>query len=65
MQYIKDEGYAGWMVWALDTDDFKGGFCGQGDYPLIRTLNGQDVPEIAPTGPPPTGEPGMVYLVVI
>ncbi len=60
MQYVKDQGYAGWMVWSLDTDDFKGDFCGQGDYPLIRTMNGEDVPDIKPPGttdPPPTGGP--------
>lgn len=26
------------MVWALDMDDFAGSFCGQGRYPLIKTL---------------------------
>lgn len=26
------------MVWALDMDDFTGSFCGQGRYPLIKTL---------------------------
>ena len=27
------------MVWDLDMDDFDGGFCGQGRYPLIKKLN--------------------------
>lgn len=26
------------MVWSLDMDDFKGLFCNQGQYPLIKTL---------------------------
>ena len=39
VQYIRTNGYAGWMVWALDLDDFLGQHCGQGTYPLMRTLN--------------------------
>ncbi|CAF0934317.1 unnamed protein product [Brachionus calyciflorus] len=27
------------MVWTIDFDDFKGTFCGQGDYPLMTILN--------------------------
>lgn len=27
------------MVWTLDLDDFKGTFCGAGQFPLIHTLN--------------------------
>ena len=27
------------MLWSLDMDDFAGRFCGQGRYPLLRSLN--------------------------
>lgn len=36
--YIKDHGLMGGMFWALDLDDFRGTFCGQGAYPLMNQL---------------------------
>ncbi|GFO01584.1 chitinase, partial [Plakobranchus ocellatus] len=36
VQYINDQGYGGFMVWALDLDDFKGKTCNEGPYPLIN-----------------------------
>merc|ERR1711872_1044242 len=54
-QYIKDKGLAGGMIWALDLDDFKGTFCGEGKYPLLKGIvdvlfNGK-VPVEPPVGP--------------
>lgn len=37
--YVKQKGLGGAMVWILDGDDFKGSFCNEGQYPLIRTLH--------------------------
>ena len=27
------------MLWSLDMDDFSGAFCGEGRFPLLRSLN--------------------------
>ncbi|KAH3872364.1 hypothetical protein DPMN_035580 [Dreissena polymorpha] len=37
-QYLRAEGLAGAMVWAIDLDDFHG-TCEQGQYPLMNALN--------------------------
>ena len=39
--WLEEQGYGGWMVWALDTDDFNGAFCEQGPHPLLEALQGE------------------------
>uniref|UniRef100_A0A3Q1H5W6 chitinase n=1 Tax=Anabas testudineus TaxID=64144 RepID=A0A3Q1H5W6_ANATE len=38
VQYMKDMKFGGVFIWALDLDDFKGEFCGQGSHPLLSHL---------------------------
>ncbi|KAG7266804.1 hypothetical protein CRUP_033314 [Coryphaenoides rupestris] len=37
-KYVRDEGFGGAFVWALDLDDFTGQFCAQGNFSLISQL---------------------------
>ncbi|KAJ7377108.1 hypothetical protein OS493_030702 [Desmophyllum pertusum] len=57
---IKGKHLLGAMFWALDLDDFKGSFCGEGRYPLMnavkQALGGGTGP--VPTAKPPTTEGG-------
>jgi len=39
MNYIRSNGYNGWMVWNIDLDDFTSIHCGSGTYPLMRHIN--------------------------
>nr|XP_014341430.1 PREDICTED: acidic mammalian chitinase-like isoform X2 [Latimeria chalumnae]XP_014341431.1 PREDICTED: acidic mammalian chitinase-like isoform X2 [Latimeria chalumnae]XP_014341432.1 PREDICTED: acidic mammalian chitinase-like isoform X2 [Latimeria chalumnae] len=36
--WVKQNNFGGGMVWTLAQDDFTGGFCNEGKYPLINTL---------------------------
>lgn len=37
-EFVKENGYGGGMIWALDLDDFNN-VCGCEKYPLLRTIN--------------------------
>ncbi|XP_012945342.1 chitinase-3-like protein 1 [Aplysia californica] len=39
VRYVRDNGYGGAMVWALDLDDFNNAYCGAGKYPLLTAIN--------------------------
>jgi len=56
VKWMKAQGYGGWMIWALDIDDFNGNFCGKGKYPLLNAMN-QALGDGGGTFPPPPTRP--------
>lgn len=38
IDWLKEQGIGGIMLWSLDLDDFKGTSCGT-KYPLLRTIS--------------------------
>ncbi|CAL8367370.1 unnamed protein product [Lota lota] len=59
VQYLKANGFGGAFIWALDLDDFKGLFCGQGNYSLISYLRSvlDSDPTLRPSNPTKTVTP--------
>jgi len=55
IEWMKNTGYGGFMVWCYDLDDFTGTKCGGTTYPLIKTMN-YALAGVMPTAPP-TEEP--------
>ncbi|KAM9320181.1 acidic mammalian chitinase-like [Gastrophryne carolinensis] len=54
VEFVKQGGFGGGMVWAIDLDDYSGKFCNQGKYPLISTIKegfAGTTPSIPPTSP--------------
>ncbi|XP_044068935.1 acidic mammalian chitinase-like [Siniperca chuatsi] len=59
VQYMKDMKYGGAFVWALDLDDFKGEFCGEGSHPLLSHLRKLIDVEMPPLPLTTTKKPGV------
>ncbi|XP_046577673.1 chitotriosidase-1-like isoform X2 [Haliotis rubra] len=55
VKFMKDQGYGGVMIWALDLDDFTGS-CGGEPYPLLSAIHGQCAADVGST-PKPTVKP--------
>ncbi|CAN9512140.1 unnamed protein product [Ophioblennius macclurei] len=53
VDYMKKMEFGGVFVWALDLDDFKGDFCGEGAHPLLSHLS-KLVNGYIPPAPPST-----------
>ncbi|XP_075897875.1 acidic mammalian chitinase-like isoform X1 [Nelusetta ayraudi] len=48
VQYLKEKRFGGAFVWSLALDDFKGQFCGEGNYALISYLRSLLASELPP-----------------
>jgi len=64
VNYITANGFAGWMSWTLDLDDFSGQYCGKGAYPLLSVisslLGGSAQPTTTTLAPGQTAAPTTV-----
>ncbi len=38
MEWLREGGFGGVMIWSVDMDDFRGS-CGMGKFPLISAIN--------------------------
>ncbi|XP_007485186.1 chitinase-3-like protein 2 [Monodelphis domestica] len=38
VQFLKDSGLGGAMIWSIDLDDFTGEFCKEGSFPLLQAI---------------------------
>ncbi|XP_069094526.1 acidic mammalian chitinase-like [Pleurodeles waltl] len=48
VEFLRENGFGGGMVWAIDQDDFAGTFCNESQYPLISKLKEfLEAPEIS------------------
>ena len=36
MQFLKEQGYGGVIIWSLDLDDKTGGVCNEGPFPIFN-----------------------------
>jgi hypothetical protein len=36
MQFLKEQGYGGVIIWSLDLDDKTGGACNEGPFPIFN-----------------------------
>jgi hypothetical protein len=36
MQFLKEQGYGGVIIWSLDLDDKTGGVCKEGPFPIFN-----------------------------
>ncbi|KAL7671029.1 hypothetical protein ACOME3_005944 [Neoechinorhynchus agilis] len=64
IQYAKDKGYKGVIIWAIDLDDFNGRHCGQGRYPLMKHVHqlaksDEEVPPLTTQPPAGTTQPPL------
>jgi len=60
MNYIREKGYLGGMVWAIDMDDFSG-LCDFGPNPLLNAMKDGLSGYIVPPSPVPTTPPAPTW----
>ncbi|KAM9786239.1 chitotriosidase-1-like [Neosynchiropus ocellatus] len=58
--YMKEKRFGGAFIWALDLDDFKGTFCGDGAFTLIKYLRTLLASELPTSSSLPSLHPPLV-----